>query len=144
MQDKTKQANSYRSECPISSPLDLIGDKWSLLIIRDILFYHKHTYGQFEQSAEKIASNILSDRLKKLEEFEFITKSSHPTNKKTKVYSLTSKGIDLLPTMVELILWSDKHLQHHIPDIAKNFAKMFRKNKESVINELIDKATKHK
>src|SRR5262245_35906796 len=98
-----------RSDCPISSALDIIGDKWSLLIVRDIAMSGKSAYGEFITSEEKIASNILADRLALLEWAGIITKKRHAENKKVFVYALTLKGIDLIPTMLDLIVWSDKY-----------------------------------
>src|SRR5687768_10629590 len=98
-----------RSDCPISSALDIFGDKWSLLIIRDIAFSNKTAYGDFVQSDEKIATNILADRLAILEWAGIILKEDHPEKKSKFVYKLTQKGIDLIPILLEIILWSDKY-----------------------------------
>jgi DNA-binding HxlR family transcriptional regulator len=139
MQAKKQKKNEFRSECPISSALDLIGDKWSLLIIRDIIFFQKRTFSEFVKSDEKIASNILSDRLGRMEEAGIITKSRLPENKKNYIYSLTEKGIDFLPVIVEYILWSDKHLHNHISEEARQFAGLLKENRSSIIQ-----ATKNK
>ncbi|MDO5979994.1 winged helix-turn-helix transcriptional regulator [Flavivirga spongiicola] len=94
-----------RSECPISSSLDLFGDKWSLLIIRDLVFSGLHFYNEFLESGEGIATNILSDRLKKLEENGFITSEKYEHQKTKKLYQLTEKGIGLIPILIEMIAW---------------------------------------
>ncbi len=101
--------NLNRSDCPISYALDLIGDKWSLLIIRDLVFDKKRFYKEFRQSKEKIATNILSDRLKKLENAGFIESKVYEKLRTQKEYSLTEKGKDLIPILVEVILWSAKY-----------------------------------
>ena len=98
-----------RSDCPISYALDFLGDKWSLLIIRDMVFDHKRFYKEFQQSKEKIATNILSDRLKRLESAGIIKSQVYEQLKTQKEYTLTAKGKDLIPTLVEIILWSAKH-----------------------------------
>jgi DNA-binding HxlR family transcriptional regulator len=98
-----------RSECPISSSLDIWGDKWSLLIIRDLMFARQCTYSDFLKSAEKIATNILASRLQMLEENGLITKLDHPDSKAKVLYKLTQKGIDLLPVMMEINLWAEKY-----------------------------------
>lgn len=98
-----------RSECPISSSLDIWGDKWSLLIVRDLMFAKQCTYGDFLKSDEKIATNILASRLQMLEENDVITKQEHPQSKAKVLYKLTQKGIDLLPLMVEINLWASKY-----------------------------------
>lgn len=106
-----------RSDCPISCSLDIFGDKWSLLIIRDLMFHNKNTYGDFLKSAEGIATNILASRLQALSENGIIEKLEHPTSKAKNLYRLTEKGIDLMPIIVEVYLWSDKYLT--IPDEIK-------------------------
>lgn len=98
-----------RSNCPISYALDFFGDKWSLLIIRDLVFDQKRFYKEFLQSKERIATNILSDRLKKLEGAGIIQSKVYEQLKTQKEYSLTTKGKDLIPVLVEIILWSAKH-----------------------------------
>ena len=101
----------YRSKCPISCMLDIFGDKWSLLIIRDMIFLQKKTFKEFFSSQEEIASNILSSRLKKLEKIGIISKSSIPNNKKTKIYKLTDSGLKLIPLFLEMAIWSKDNIQ---------------------------------
>ena len=103
--------NNFRSGCPLASTLDIVGDKWSLLIVRDMLFQGKKTFKDFSTSPEGIAPGILSSRLKWLEENELITKQKLPNNKKENIYLLTEKGIELAPIITEIILWSDKNLR---------------------------------
>ncbi|MDJ1467258.1 winged helix-turn-helix transcriptional regulator [Xanthocytophaga flava] len=98
-----------RSTCPVSTSLDVLGDKWTLLILRDMVFADKSTYGQFLQSAEKIATNVLADRLAVLESHGILTKVVASDKKSKFTYSLTEKGIDTIPIIVELILWGTKH-----------------------------------
>ena len=123
-----------RSDCPISSSLDIWGDKWSLLIVRDLMFSKQCTYGDFLKSDEKIATNILATRLQMLEENEIITKSSHPESKAKVLYKLTQKGIDLLPLMIEIHLWADKYFT--IPPERKVMLKEVKKDKEGFIKAL--------
>lgn len=104
-----KKDQTKRSSCPMSCALDMLGDKWTLLVIRDIMFLNKHYFGDFLTSPEKIASNILSDRLKKLEEFNIILRQPDPGNARRVIYTLTEKGLDLLPSMMELLRWGAKH-----------------------------------
>ena len=103
--------NNFRSGCPIASMLDIVGDKWSLLISRDMLLQGKKTFKEFSTSPERIAPGILSSRLKWLEENELITKQKLPDNQKENIYLLTEKGIELAPIITEIILWSDKNLR---------------------------------
>ena len=98
-----------RSTCPVSTSLDVLGDKWTLLILRDIVFVGKSTYGQFLQSAEKMATNILADRLAMLEAQGLLTKAVAADKKSKFTYRLTEKGVDVVPILVELILWGARH-----------------------------------
>lgn len=97
----------FRSGCPISSALDVVGDKWSLLIIRDMLLHHKKTFKEISDSDERIAPSILSARLKLLESYALIYRTKMPENKKENIYLLTEKGIRLTPIIIEFTLWGD-------------------------------------
>lgn len=107
-----------RSDCPISYALDLFGDKWTLLIIRDMLFKQKRRFGQFAESEEKISTNILADRLARLEAEGLVTKETDPENGRQVVYALTAKALDLAPMLIEMILWSAKYDSHSAADRA--------------------------
>ena len=103
--------NKFRSGCPIASTLDIVGDKWSLLIIRDMLIKHKKTFKEISDSDEMIAPSILSARLKLLESYKLITKRKYPENKKENIYFLTDKGIDFAPIIIEFSLWGDSNMR---------------------------------
>jgi DNA-binding HxlR family transcriptional regulator len=103
--------NKFRSGCPISSTLDVIGDKWSLLIIRDMLLNHKKTFKEISDSDERIAPSILSARLKLLESYKLLFKTKIPENKKENIYLLTDKGIHLTPIIIELTLWGNTNMK---------------------------------
>ena len=103
--------NEFRSGCPIASSLDVIGDKWSLLIIRDMLIHHKKTFKEISNSDEKIAPSILSARLKLLESYDLISKRKMPQNKKENIYLLTDKAVGFTSIIIELSLWGDKYLR---------------------------------
>lgn len=120
-----------RSDCPISCSLDIWGDKWSLLIVRDLIFFKERTYGDFLKSDEKIATNILATRLQMLEENGIISKLDHPASKAKVLYKLTPKGIDLLPLMIEINVWADKYLT--IPIEQREILKEIKKDKEAFI-----------
>ena len=109
----------FRSGCPISSSLDVVGDKWSLLIIRDMLVKHKKTFREISNSDEKIAPSILSARLKLLESYKLIFKTKVPDNKKENIYLLTEKGIHLTPIIIEFSLWGNSNMRefNEIDDI---------------------------
>ena len=110
----------HRSGCPIANLVDLVGDKWSLLIIRDF-FLERNTFKQFINSPEKIATNILTDRLKSLLSKGIIDYTYAPNNKKTKYYYLTEMGIDLYPVIYEMAMWSRRNLDVDFNDIANNW-----------------------
>lgn len=95
--------------CPIAFALDTFGDRWSLLIIRDLLLKGSETYGEFLEGDEGFATNILADRLKDLEAEGIIRKSRDPQNKRRNIYRLTEKGTDLAPTILEIIRWSERY-----------------------------------
>ena len=107
----------FRCDCPFTSALDVLGDKWMLVIVKLMLLDFKETFKDFIESDEAIATNILSAKLKLLEEFKIITKSKRPNNKKTNLYHLTEKGLALTPILVELAIWSDNHLRDIHPTI---------------------------
>jgi DNA-binding HxlR family transcriptional regulator len=130
-----KKKIEYRSDCPISTALDIFGDKWSLLIVRDMMFKGMNTYGDFLKGEEKIATNILADRLMLLEAGGIIAKQKHPDSKAKILYTLTPKGIDLVPALVEIIAWSEKY--HEVHPQAIQFAKAVKKDKQGVIKGII-------
>ena len=98
--------SARRSDCPISFALDLFGDRWTLLVIRDLAFKGKDSFSDFLASDEGIARNILADRLSSLEAHGFIEKHPHPEDRRRSIYSLTERGLGLIPVLVEMILWS--------------------------------------
>lgn len=120
-----------RSDCPISSSLDIWGDKWSLLIIRDLMDAKECTYGDFLKSPEKIATNILAARLQNLEENKLIEKLEHPDSKAKVLYKLTRKGVDLVPVMIEISLWAEKYFS--ISEDRKAMLKEVKKDKAGFI-----------
>ena len=95
-----------RSDCPVNFAVQLLGDSWSLLVIRDLMFKGKRTYAEFAGSEERISTNVLADRLRSLVEAGLVRKEGRGRGTR---YSLTEKGIDLVPVLVEMILWSARH-----------------------------------
>ena len=108
----------FRCDCPFTSALDVLGDKWILVIVKQMLIEGKETFKDFTESEEAIATNILSAKLKFLEEVGLIIKTQRPDNKKTNLYLLTEKGLALTPILVELAFWSDKNLRDLHPTIV--------------------------
>ena len=122
-----------RSECPLSYTLDFFGDKWSLLIVRDMALNNKSTYGEFLSSEEQIATNILADRLSMLEMNGFVTKQV-ATDKKSKfVYRLTEKGISLVPVILEIGLWGSTY---NPPGLNPKLLHALQQDKEGTIRRI--------
>lgn len=109
-----KVEHHEKSICPVACALDIIGDHWTLLIIRDLMFMNKHEYKEFLSSEEGISSNILSDRLKRLEQTNTIGVIAHPYNKLRKLYYLTEQGKELIYVILDIAKWSDKFLSGRI------------------------------
>jgi DNA-binding HxlR family transcriptional regulator len=123
-----------RSGCPISVSLDLLGDKWTLLVLRDLVFLHKRHFRDFLDSPEKIATNILAARLKNLESAGIITRNPDPDNARQVIYDLTDKGLDLIPVLLDLIVWGTKH----DPTTAapEEFVRRAKQDREGLIEDL--------
>jgi len=98
-----------RSECPLNASVEMLGDRWSLLIIRDMMLRGAHTYKTFLECYEGIATNILADRLRRLVDNGIITAEPDPADGRKLIYSLTQKGIDLAPVLTEMVLWAAAH-----------------------------------
>ena len=98
-----------RSGCPVVFALDLFGDRWTLLIVRDLALRGMTTYGEFLEAGEGISTNILADRLKRLQDQKIVTRSSDPAHGAKYRYKLTKKGLALIPVMVEMMRWSASH-----------------------------------
>ena len=126
-----------KSDCPIHFGLELFGDRWTLLIIRDIMFKGKHYFGDFINAEEKIATNLLADRLTMLEKEGIISKSQDKDHRQKIVYTLTLKGIDLIPVLVEIIMWSAKYDKHS--GVGQEFVKSYRKDRETLIRQISKK-----
>ena len=104
-----KPAQHARSSCPVSCTLDIVGDKWTLLVVRD-LFLGKKRYGEFAASPESIPTNILADRLKRLSEHGIVTRRPYQDHPPRYEYRLTKKGQDLGPIVIGFVRWGEKHI----------------------------------
>jgi len=107
-----KHTHHRRSDCPINFALEIFGDPWSLLIIRDIVYFGKKTYGEFLASEEGMATNILASRLAHLEHQGILMKQLFEKDKRKEEYVLTEKGLDLIPVLVDMANWSAQHDPH--------------------------------
>jgi len=124
---------SRRSNCPVTFTLDVFGDKWTLLVLRDIMFYNRTRFSDFMPN-ERIATNILADRLNKLETNGLITKERDLKLKNQFTYSVTSKGQSLLPMLIEMTLWG---LEHDPESLAsEEFVQRSQNEKAKVIREI--------
>lgn len=127
----------FRCNCPITSAIDLMGDKWSLVVVKNMLLYDLKTFKELSEASENIATNILSSRLKSLEQNGFITKTKPANNKKTNIYILTEKGLSLIPIIVELAIWGDANIQITASQEAQNGQiDAINNDKESFIKNL--------
>jgi DNA-binding HxlR family transcriptional regulator len=106
---KKRASPKWRSGCPLNASVEILGDRWSLLIIRDMMLRGFRSYKEFLESYEGIATNILADRLKKLIVHGIITTGRDPSDGRKLIYSLTAKGIDLAPVLTEMVLWAAQH-----------------------------------
>lgn len=107
----------WRSQCPISSALDVLGDKWSLLIIRDLLFYGSRTYSEFLESKEQISTNILASRLELLTGLKLIERTNPNASRRNNAFQLTESGAALRPVLERLGRWAQTHLKEFHTDI---------------------------
>ncbi len=106
---RKKMAPKRRSGCPLNASVEMLGDRWSLLIIRDMMLLGAHTYKEFLECYEGIATNILADRLRKLQDYGIIEAKPDPKDARKIIYLLTAKGIDLAPVLTEMVLWAAAH-----------------------------------
>src|SRR5258706_2821133 len=124
-----KPTPKRRAGCPLNASVEMLGDRWSLLIIRDMMLRGFRTYNEFLTSHEGIATNILADRLRKLQGHGIITTARDPSDGRKSIYALTKKGIDLAPVLAEMVLWASAHEETGNQPLFR----LMRKEKEQVI-----------
>jgi DNA-binding HxlR family transcriptional regulator len=135
----------FRSLCPVATGLDVLGDKWTLLVLRDMLFFHKTTFNEFKAALELMPSKMLSNRLKKLETLGFVSRKQGEANKKNVHYVLEDKGIETFPIMVEMAIFTTDFYYDHLGDTYTGVVKTRMKNDKNVyINEMMDSYRKFK
>lgn len=131
---------AFRCDCPFTTALDVLGDKWMLVIVKHMLIEGRETFKDFMEGDEGIASNILTAKLKLLENLQIVSKSKLTNNRKTNIYRLTEKGLALAPVLVELAFWSDKHLRNVHPGIANGEPmKHLREDRAAFTKMLVNK-----
>ena len=128
-----KKKASHRSSCPINISLEILGDRWSLLIVRDLMFRGFRAYKELADSEEGIATNILADRLRRLEQCGIIQIEEDTTDRRKQIYRLTAKGMDLAPVLVELILWGARYEDTEAPPAL---LRKMQKNRAEFLSEI--------
>lgn len=129
---KGKDIFRRRSGCPVSASLDILGDRWSLLIVRDLMVRGYRTFKEFQNSGEGIATNILAQRLERLEHGGIISAEKDDEDARRVNYRLTEKGIDLAPALLELLIWGTRHEKTGVPcELIEHLAR----NREQVLAE---------
>lgn len=130
-------SQEFRCDCPVTSAIDILGDKWMLIIIKQMLIEEMETFKEFTESDEAVSTSILTLKLKCLESYGLIERKNHPSNKKTKLYHLTDKGLSLAPLVVDLAIWSDQNLRDFNPIMRQSDELEFMKsNREGAIEAL--------
>ena len=132
----------FRCNCPFTTALDILGDRWMLVIVKQILIEGKETFKDFTEAEEAIATNILTTKLKLLEKLGIVIKRRLPNNNKTSLYLLTDKGLALTPLLVEMAVWTDKYLRDIHPTIVNGQEMEFLRNDKTAFADLI--VTKYK
>jgi DNA-binding HxlR family transcriptional regulator len=127
-----KPAARRRSACPLNASVEMLGDRWSLLIIRDMMLFGYGSFNQFLNSYERIATNILADRLRRLENYGIISSAPDPADGRKLIYSLTPKGIDLAPVLTEMVLWAAAYEPTGNPSLVR----LIRKDKQKFNAEI--------
>ncbi len=128
----SKPSPKRRSGCPLNASVEMLGDRWSLLILRDMMLRGFRSYKQFLESYEGIATNILADRLRRLETYGIIATAPDPSDGRKLIYSLTAKGIDLAPVLTEMVLWAAAHEDTENQALVR----LMQKDKQQFIAEI--------
>ena len=131
-----KIEHKQRTGCPIACALDIVGDHWTLLVIRNLMFLGVHEYKDMLKTEEQISSSILTNRLKKLERDGLIASIPHPASDRRKLYYLTPVGKDLIYVMADLASWANKHLSD-IVNIPLHKKKLLEKNSDKFIQLIL-------
>jgi DNA-binding HxlR family transcriptional regulator len=127
---------NIRSHCSVNYGVEIFGDRWSLLIVRDIVFVGKKTFGEFLKSEEGIATNVLASRLAFLEEQGILSRAPSPDDGRKDFYTLTEKGLDLIPILLNIVLWSAKHDSKSYIRRRKEFVARLNRNPQKVSEQV--------
>jgi DNA-binding HxlR family transcriptional regulator len=123
----------HRSYCPLSVALEVFGDRWSLLVVRDLMFKGRTTFKEFQEAEEGIATNVLADRLQRLEAHGIVVRRRDPYDARRVIYGLTEKGIDLAPILVEMIVWGARDGKTNAPPAV---IRRMREDREQFLAEI--------
>lgn len=134
-----KEKNQLRSHCPVNFGLEAFGDRWALLILRDIIFRGKRTYGEFLKSEEGFATNILASRLDHLTEEGILQRDKDESDGRKDIFSLTEKGLDLIPLIFEMVLWSSKYDSESEAKRILPLVELIRKNNRKISSQVREK-----
>jgi len=134
----TASGKKHDTGCLIARGVDVFGDRWTLLVLRDMVLFGKRRYGEFLESEEKIATNILADRLKCLEEQGIVSRTRDPDNRRSYIYALTDKGLGLVPVLFEIIRWSGRYEEKLTPSREK-LIKRIEEDRDGFLAEIRDR-----
>lgn len=134
-----KKGKKLRSHCPVNYGLEAFGDRWALLILRDIVFRGKRTYGEFLKSEEGFATNILASRLEHLIDAGILRREANEADRRKDIYSLTEKGLDLIPVLFEMVLWSAKYDKGSEARRIVRLVELIRKDNRKISREVMEK-----
>lgn len=126
-----KNTHDFLTNCPVGGAIEILGDKWSLLILRDIALKGKRTHGELLRSKEKIATNILADRLERLEASGVIVREPHPTDGRVQLFHLTEKGLGIVPILLDIIEWSAQYDPH--VKLSPGLSQLLKTDRSTVI-----------
>ena len=132
-------APKRRSGCPLNASVEMLGDRWSLLVLRDMMLRGFRTFKEFLTSYEGIATNILADRLKRLTAHGIVTTKEDPSDGRKLIYVLTPKGLDLAPVLTEMVLWAAKHEETGNPALVRQMQQGKEQFAEAVRQRYLDK-----
>jgi DNA-binding HxlR family transcriptional regulator len=125
-----------KSHCPINFTLEIMGDPWSLLVLRDVVFFGKHTFKEFLESAERITTSVLTSRLNSLEQHGILRKQPHPSDQRSALYQLTEKGIDLVPVLLAMMEWGTRYDPKSAGHRKKALVERIRREHSAISHEV--------
>ncbi|MEM9195211.1 MAG: helix-turn-helix domain-containing protein [Myxococcota bacterium] len=128
------EPGSRRSTCPINHAVEILGDRWTMLVVRDMVFHHKASFSELRAMPEGIATNVLSNRLARLEAANVITKGSDPEDGRRNIYELTDHGRGLIPILLDLMVWSRTHTDD--VDVSMDVVRKIRQDRDAAVAEI--------